>query len=138
MERSSFATVEAAVLRRVAQNLRPEYGPRINEKLVFARLTPEVQREIAELVVTQELTRLRSLGHDLVVSSAVLEFLAREGYDPQLSAADTADGRTPSAGSLRPEPLCPRLCPRISLNRRARTDHCRTLRFAVHSASPQQ
>lgn len=86
MERSSFATIEAAVLRRVTQKLRPEFGPRINEKFVFARLTPEAQREIAELLVTRELARLRGLGHDLAVSSAALEFLVREGYDPQLGA----------------------------------------------------
>lgn len=86
MERSSFATVEAAVLRRVTQKLRPEFGPRIDEKLVFARLTPEVQHEICELLVARESARLRELGHDFQVSREALEFLVREGYDPLLGA----------------------------------------------------
>jgi ATP-dependent Clp protease ATP-binding subunit ClpB len=86
MERSSPATIEAAVLRRVSQSLRPEFGPRINEKLVFARLTPQVQREICELLIARETARLRGLGHDLTVSRAAMEFLVREGFHPQLGA----------------------------------------------------
>jgi len=86
MERSSFATIEAAVLRRVTQFLRPEFGPRIDEKLVFARLAAEIQCEICELLVAGETARLRGLGHDLVVSRAALEFLVREGFDAQLGA----------------------------------------------------
>jgi len=77
---------QAAVLRCDTQFLRPEFGPRVAEKLVFARVAPEVQREICELLVAGETARLRGLGHDLVVSRAVLEFLVREGYDPQLGA----------------------------------------------------
>lgn len=86
MERSSWASIEAAVLRRVAQEMRPELVGRIDEKLVFARLVPEVQREICELLVAREVARLRGLGHDLRVSREALEFLLREGYDARLGA----------------------------------------------------
>ena len=86
MERSNFASVEHAVLRRVDQTLRPELVGRVEEKIVFARLTPNVQREICRLEVARETARLRSLGFDLEVTREALEFLIREGFDPHLGA----------------------------------------------------
>jgi ATP-dependent Clp protease ATP-binding subunit ClpB len=86
MEHSKFASVEQAVLRSVERTLRPELVGRIDEKLVFARLSPEVQREICALEVKKETDRLRGLGYDLAVSREAMEFLVREGFHPQLGA----------------------------------------------------
>ena len=86
MERSSHASIETAVLRRVSQGLRPELIGRIDEKLVFARLTPDVQREICALMVAREVARLRGHGFDLEVTRDAVEFLLREGFDPYLGA----------------------------------------------------
>jgi len=86
MERSTLATIEQAVLRRVAQGLRPELAGRIEEKLVFARLSSDAQREICELLVARECARLRELGHELEITPEAVEFLVREGYDPRFGA----------------------------------------------------
>lgn len=86
MEHSSLASVEQTVLRLLGQTLRPEFVGRIEEKWVFARLTPDAQREICALRVAEETARLRALGHDLQVSREALEFLVREGFHPQLGA----------------------------------------------------
>ena len=86
MEQLGRAGIERAVLRRVEQHLRPELTARIEEKLVFSRLTPEVQREICALLVARETARLHQLGHDLVVTREAMEFLLREGFDQQLGA----------------------------------------------------
>lgn len=86
MAHSSFSSVEQAILRRVEQTLRPELVGRIDEKLVFARLSPDVQREICELEVRKETERLRGLGYDLEVSREAIEFLIREGFHPHLGA----------------------------------------------------
>jgi len=86
MEQSSRASIEAAVLRRVAQEVRPELVGRIDEKLVFARLAPEVQREICALLVNAEVTRLRGVGFDLQITREAMEFLLREGYDARFGA----------------------------------------------------
>ncbi|MDI1319573.1 MAG: AAA family ATPase [bacterium] len=86
MEQSKLASVEQAVLRRVGSSFRPELVARIDEKLVFARLSSEVQREICGLVVKVETARLRGLGYDLEVSREALDFLVREGHDPLLGA----------------------------------------------------
>ena len=86
MARSSMASIEQAVLRRVAEALRPEILARVPDQLVFARLTPDVQREIAGLHLANEVARLKSVGFDLEVSREALEFLIREGFHPQLGA----------------------------------------------------
>jgi ATP-dependent Clp protease ATP-binding subunit ClpA len=86
MEQSRFASVEQTVLRVLGQTLRPEFVGRIEEKWVFARLTPGAQREICALRITEEMVRLRQLGYDLEVSREALEFLVREGFHPQLGA----------------------------------------------------
>ena len=86
MARSGMASIEQAVLRRVAEALRPEILARVPDKLVFARLTPDVQREIAGLHLANEVARLKSVGFDLEVSREALEFLIREGFHPELGA----------------------------------------------------
>jgi len=59
---------------------------RINEKLVFNRLPYPIQREICELMIKREVERLNRLGHDLVVESATVEHLVREGFHRTLGA----------------------------------------------------
>lgn len=86
MASSSPASVEQAVLRRLAESLRPELLARIPDKLVFARLAPDVQREITHLHLANEVARLKSVGFDLEVSSEALEFLIREGFHPYFGA----------------------------------------------------
>jgi len=86
MEHSRFASIEQATLRRDTIERRPELVGRLDEKFVFARLGPDVQREICDLEVRRETERLRGLGYDLEVSREALEFLMREGFHPQLGA----------------------------------------------------
>jgi len=86
MESSRFASVEQATLRLLQRHFRPEFLARCDEKCVFQRLTPDVQREICALEVARETARLRGLGYDLTVSKEAMEFLLREGFHPQLGA----------------------------------------------------
>lgn len=86
MSHSRFASVEQAVIRRVTQALRPEFVGRIDELLVFARLSPDAQREICRLEVERETERLRRGGFDVQVSREAMEFLIREGFHPTLGA----------------------------------------------------
>jgi ATP-dependent Clp protease ATP-binding subunit ClpB len=63
MTSAPMATVERTVLNRVGQQLRPELVGRITEKIVFARLQFETQREICELMIAREQARLLRLGY---------------------------------------------------------------------------
>lgn len=86
MTSAPMATVERTVLARVGQQLRPELVGRITERLVFARLDFDTQREICELMIRREAVRLRDMGFVLEIQSGVVEFLIRRGYHKTLGA----------------------------------------------------
>ncbi len=88
MARSSFASVELATLRRVAEALRPEFVARIPNKFVFARLKFDVQREIAQMHIEHEIERLGLVGFDLEVSREAMDYLVRLGCETQLGARE--------------------------------------------------
>jgi ATP-dependent Clp protease ATP-binding subunit ClpB len=81
-----FTTIERAVMAKLYQSFRPELIGRFSEKIVFKRLSYEVQREIAELTLEKEIIRLSKLGYKLDVSKSVLEFLVRKGVHKLLGA----------------------------------------------------
>ncbi len=86
MEKSVFATIERTVLRKIDQTLRPELVARITDKVVFARLSYETQREICEAMVKREAERLRGLGFEIKTNAEMIEKLLREGYHRTLGA----------------------------------------------------
>lgn len=86
MTSAPMATVERTVLNRVGQHLRPELVGRITEKIVFGRLNFDTQREICELMIAREQTRLRQLGYAVEASAEAVEFLIRQGFHRTLGA----------------------------------------------------
>lgn len=86
MENAPFASVERTALMRVRERFRPELIGRLNEVLVFARLSYETQREICAQMVATEVSRLRLCGHETQVTEGVIELLIRQGYHRMLGA----------------------------------------------------
>ena len=91
LQHSNDATLERHVLSRAQQALRPEIFARINEKLVFNRLSYEHQLEIAGKFLTREIEFLATRGHKLELEKAVLPFLVRKGFHPKLGARPMRD-----------------------------------------------
>ena len=91
LQHSNDATLERHVLSRAQQALRPEIFARINEKLVFNRLSYEHQLEIAEKFLSREIAFLASCGHELQLDKTVLPFLVRKGFHPKLGARPMRD-----------------------------------------------
>lgn len=91
VQHSTHATMERHVLTRAQQSLRPEMFARINEKLVFNRLTYDDQLEIAGLLLINELDFLRGKGFTLTPAESVLPFLVRHGFHPRLGARPMRD-----------------------------------------------
>jgi ATP-dependent Clp protease ATP-binding subunit ClpB len=91
LQHSNDATLERHVLSRAQQSLRPEIFARINEKLVFNRLSYEHQLEIAEKFLSREVEFLTSRGHKLELDKSVLPFLVRKGFHPKLGARPMRD-----------------------------------------------
>jgi ATP-dependent Clp protease ATP-binding subunit ClpA len=71
--------------------LRPEIFARVNEKLVFNRLSYEHQLEIADKFLSREVEFLGKRGHKLELSNGVLPFLVRKGFHPKLGARPMRD-----------------------------------------------
>ena len=91
LQHSSFATMERHVLAKAQRSLRPELYARITEKLVFNRVSFDVQMEIARLHIGRELSFLRSKGFDLTLGHAVVSFLMQRGFHPRLGARPLRD-----------------------------------------------
>ena len=84
--RLPFATLERAVLSELHRVFRPEFIGRIDEKIVFRSLPSNVQREIAQKILDEELSRLRTRGFHLSVSEQAFEYLIRQGTNKTLGA----------------------------------------------------
>ena len=91
LQYSNDATLERHVLTRAQQTLRPEIFARVNEKLVFGRLTYEHQLEIARKFLSREIEFLAEHGHQLELDKPVLPFLVRKGFHPKLGARPMRD-----------------------------------------------
>ncbi len=91
LQHSSFSTMERHVLGHAQQSMRPELYARITEKLVFNKLTYDVQLDIARLLLAQEFEFLRANGHELEPAESVLPFLVRRGFHPRLGARPMRD-----------------------------------------------
>ncbi|MFO1514478.1 MAG: hypothetical protein U1F83_16480 [Verrucomicrobiota bacterium] len=88
LQHSNEATLERHVLTRAQQALRPEIFARVNEKLVFHRLSYEHQLEIAEKFLSREIEFLAVRGHKLELDKTALPFLVRKSFHPKLDASD--------------------------------------------------
>ena len=84
--RLPFATLERAVLAELHRHFRPELIGRFDEKVVFKPLSPDTQREIAMIVIGEEVERYRKMGIDLAVDEETLELLIRKGITKALGA----------------------------------------------------
>jgi ATP-dependent Clp protease ATP-binding subunit ClpA len=98
LQHSTSATLERHVLTRAQQQMRPELYARINEKLVFHKLTYEVLLQIAQQPLTHELAFLANQGLHVTPTEAVLPFLVRRGFHPRLGARPMRDAVEKATG----------------------------------------
>jgi ATP-dependent Clp protease ATP-binding subunit ClpB len=83
--------MERHVLAKAQRTLRPELYARITEKLVFNRLSYDVQMEIARLHIARELSFLRDKGFDPTFGPSVVSFLMQRGFHLRLGARPLRD-----------------------------------------------
>ena len=91
LQHSSFATMERHVLARAQQSLRPELFARITEKLVFDRLSYDVQLDIAKLHIDREFAFLRGKGFNVTADKSIISFIMQRGFHPRLGARPLRD-----------------------------------------------
>ena len=84
--RDSDGAVREAVMSELRQTFRPEFLNRVDDAIVFRRLTPEDVRRIARGMTNAVCERMRALGVQLEVTDAALSLLAERGFDPAYGA----------------------------------------------------
>jgi ATP-dependent Clp protease ATP-binding subunit ClpC len=85
-ESQQYVQTKDKVLESLKNYFRPEFLNRLDEIVVFDILTPQTIREIVELQVGLVRERLMQKEIKLEVTPEVLEYLAKEGYDPKYGA----------------------------------------------------
>ncbi|MGQ9554270.1 MAG: ATP-dependent Clp protease ATP-binding subunit [Anaerolineae bacterium] len=80
------APKDEALEEGLKRTFRPEFLNRIDEIIVFQRLTRKQVREIVDLQMGEIQGRLAEQGVTVTLSEAAKDWLADKGYDPQFGA----------------------------------------------------
>jgi ATP-dependent Clp protease ATP-binding subunit ClpB len=86
MEESSHEARERLVMDALRQHFRPEFLNRIDDIIIFDRLTPEELKKIVEIQLKRLVRRLENQKITLELSEAAKAFVASHGYDPVYGA----------------------------------------------------
>ncbi|MDQ1509909.1 MAG: ATP-dependent Clp protease ATP-binding subunit ClpB, partial [Actinomycetota bacterium] len=77
---------EAEVMRAVHSHFKPEFLNRVDDIIVFHRLTEEDIERIVDIQVEQLASRLAARGLGLDLTGAARRWIAKTGYDPDFGA----------------------------------------------------
>ena len=77
-----------AAFHELEQHFRPELINRIDEIVLFRRITRESLRKIAEKLLGEVLGRIHEAGFILEIGEEVKDYLAEVGYSPQYGARE--------------------------------------------------
>lgn len=83
---AQFAAVKAAVIAELRRTFRPEFLNRVDETIVFRRLSREDCAEIARRLLAQTVSRAAALGITLEANEDCAVSLAERGYDVSYGA----------------------------------------------------
>ena len=86
MSGADYAVMRATVLDELRQRFRPEFLNRIDEIVVFHKLTEEQLKEIVEIQLDRVRARLRERRIALEITDAAKTHLVRTGYEPAYGA----------------------------------------------------
>jgi ATP-dependent Clp protease ATP-binding subunit ClpA len=83
---SDFRIVKNEVMKAAEQRFSPEFRNRIDEIIVFAPLTMDEVRQIAELYVTRLQLQMQRQGKTVTVTDEALNFLTEKGFNTKYGA----------------------------------------------------
>ncbi len=82
----SDAKMKAAVNDALKATFKPEFLNRLDEIIVFNKLTDENIRSIAKIMLSEVKKRISELGIKVEFDAEVIELLVKEGFDPVYGA----------------------------------------------------
>ena len=74
------------VMDLLKQSIRPEFLNRIDETIMFTPLSEDEIKQVVQLQLNGVKKQLAANGIELQITPKALDFIAREGYDPQFGA----------------------------------------------------
>jgi ATP-dependent Clp protease ATP-binding subunit ClpB len=86
MEESSHEARERLVMEALRQHFRPEFLNRVDDIIIFDRLSEEELKKIVEIQLRRLIRRLENQKITLELSDSAKAFVARHGYDPVYGA----------------------------------------------------
>ena len=78
---ADYEAVKAKVLGELKEVFRPELINRIDEIIVFRKLTGEDIKKISAIMLKSLRDRMTALGHETIFTDALIEHLSEAGYD---------------------------------------------------------
>jgi len=84
--RAEFEQIRESVMEEVKKLFRPEFLNRIDETIVFHKLSQENIKEICAKMLDLVKGRMSSLGIEMAVEESAVELLAEQGFDPVYGA----------------------------------------------------
>ena len=85
-DRENYGEAKEKIQAALKDFFRPEFLNRVDDIIIFDILSPEAVRKIVEIQVSEIVKRLADKQIELVMSPTVLDYLAKEGYNPQYGA----------------------------------------------------
>lgn len=79
-------SMESRIREEMKKYFRPEFLNRVDESVVFHSLNKEELRQIVQLMINDLIEQLTEQDIELRITSAALDILAEEGYDPEYGA----------------------------------------------------
>lgn len=84
--KDDYTALEARVKNSLREIFRPEFLNRVDETIVFTRLSKEQLRKIVDLMIKEVADEVKEKSMTIEVSDDVREFILKEGYDEKYGA----------------------------------------------------
>lgn len=78
--------LDTKIRNELKNSYRPEFLNRIDDVLVFNRLSKETMIDITKKLAQELIVKLHDKGIELKITKSALELLAEKGYEPELGA----------------------------------------------------
>jgi ATP-dependent Clp protease ATP-binding subunit ClpC len=85
-EEKTQAVIQEHTMQELKKVFRPEFLNRIDEMIVFNRLTQKDAENITRLFLTQLAERVQALRIEISFDSSVVDLIVRHGFDPKNGA----------------------------------------------------
>ncbi|NJH96483.1 AAA family ATPase, partial [Staphylococcus agnetis] len=81
-----YETIRKTMMKELKNAFRPEFLNRVDDTIVFHKLSQEELKEIVTMMVNKLTTRLSEQNINIKVTDAAKDQIASEGYDPEYGA----------------------------------------------------